>query len=1102
MNAFSAFLEEANIRWLLILGGLLLASAGIGLLYSQWSAHGRQIVAVVLLLAPLAAFAAAIRLRPTLPVSSRILAAVGGLLLPTGLVAARLFELGGLQVPWAHWNLFAFALSAAVLLVLSGILEDTLCLYLGTLATVGAAGALAETLSQPAVFGLACLAAATTHVVTSRHPGPFAHHHFGLGQGLAALGLLSTLPHFVSPGSGPPIPALVLLFLGALFFSGSGYLIGRPAAVLASAPVALTALGLCVAVYDMPAVTAGFGVLALGTGYLAGARALRQQPDVSGGQELADLSFQLGTVLTGLALLLLLGMQALNGVLDDYAGVPAGELQMGAVVALLAAVLYVVTAFLFQAPPMMYAATLCVAWSWFLGSVLLHRGAPGLYPGDLSLLALLGVAAAWPLRGLVKDPYLRPLVQSSLLLASLPGPISLILRAFGAHGAAEATPWTLAVVALTFLLATPWLRTGWPLYFAAGWGAAAYAAALPFALSALGYPTEPLNMGLAFLPLLVALAAVALRLHGTSGPEFALPVARISLATALLLVLAQLPPGSELPRGRSALTLALYAAAFAALARFYRPWRSLEASAGDLLAHLAALTAAAALWVGFGDGSASSHLALLLLAGAGVAVAPLLPPTAGLALTHADLAASALVALAGPAATDVLWLHTLFAWCPALVWLLRARTHPEPEPHLLLAVATLGLAAGAAGLVGAGLPLEGQPGLTLLLMAGVVGTLVAPARRFRWPILTGWAAACLAWSALLDLLARRGDDRVMGWWVFCVVLAAGVAHLRRRSDPLSIWAESLLVLTSALVLARAAFASASTFLGTDLLLAVTLLTVAWRRPSPAYLTTGWALLLLAPLHWEFALAGDGPIPARAALMFALLVGAAAAASRSQTPLAAVLPLLARATSVLAMLLALPATATTWAWNLAAFLALAGAQATLAILVGRTADWHLAGLALYGAWGHLLHHHAVTTTEAWLVPPALWLLFWGERHRLRGERLHSESLATVGSLLLVAPPLLQSAGTHVTGHLVFLVAASLSLLLYGIGRRRRVHAVAGSGALLLEMALQALRLAVLVPWWYVALASGLLLVGLGILFERRRRDILTAGQQILSEVAGW
>lgn len=1104
-NLFSAFLEEANIRWLLILGGLLLASAGIGLLYSQWSAHGRQIVGVVLLLAPLICLAAAIKLRPTLPVSSRILAAVGGLLLPTGLIAARLFELGGLTLPWPHWNLFAFSLSAVVLLVLAGVLEETLCLYLGTLATVGAAGALADTLAWPPAFGLASLALATVHVARSRRQDAFAPHHFGLGQALAALGLMSTLPHFVSPGSGPPIPALALLFLGALFFSGSGYLVGRPGAVLASAPVALAAIGLFIAVYDLPAVTAGFGVLALGAGYLGGARALRQQPEVPEGPQLAELSFQLGTVLTGLALLLLLGTQALHGLSDDYARVPATELQMGAIVALIAAGLYVATAFLFEAPAMMYAATLCVTWSWFLGSVLLHRGAPGLYPGDLSLLALLAVAAAWPLRGLVRDPYLRPLVESSLLLASLPGPLALLLRGLGARGAEEATPWTLAVVAATFLLATPWLRAGWPLYFAAGWGAAAYATALPMLLAALGYPTEPLNLGLAFLPLLGGLAVIAFRLEVSAGAGYSLPVARITLGTALLLSLAQLPPGTD-PRGTAALTLALYALAFALVAPFARRWGFLETSAGDLLAHLSALNLAAALWVGFGDGSEGSHLALLALSAAALAGAPMLPSMAGRALAHAGLACAALVALAGPAATDTLWIHTTFAWSPALLWLFRLRTHPPSEQHAPLAVTCLGLAAGAVGLVGAGLPLEGEPALTLVLMVGALWGLAGPARTLQWPLLPAWAVACLGWSALLDLLGRSGDDRVTGWWMFCALAAVGLTAVRRREATLAAWGEALLVITTGLVLGRAAFASPSHFLGTDLLLAAALLTVGWRRPSSGYFLIGWGLLTLAPLHFEFALADDGPILARAAALLALATSAAAAASRfAQRPdrpsLTAALVLAARSTTLLAMLLALPPYGPDWTWNVVGFLALAGAQGALALTLGRTADWHLAGLGLYGAWGHVLHHHEITTTEAWLVPPALWMLFWGERYRSR-SRLHSDALATVGALLLLAPSLLQSTGTHGTGHLVFLVAASLALLLYGIGRRQRVHAVAGSVALLLEMALQALRLAVLVPWWYVALASGLLLVGLGILFERRRRDILAAGQHILSEVAGW
>ena len=1102
-GSLSAFLEEASIRWLLLLGGLLLASAGVGLLYSQWNAHGKQLVALAMLGAPILCLAAAMRLRPSLPLSSRILAVVGGLLLPTGLAAARLFELGGLRVPWAPWNLVAFLSSAGVLLALAALMGDASCLYLGTLGLTAAAAALAAWTSHPPAFGLGCLGVGAAWLAASRSGSPrlapFRPHLFALSQAVAGLGLLSTLPSFFRPAEGPPLGDLSLLLLGATFLVGSSLLARTRGSLFWSAPAALAALLLYGLSGRLPYLDLGYALVALSGMYLASGRVLRDREGMEG---VAETSFQVGTLVMGLPLAALLLGPVFQGLADNFSSAPAGQLRTAMLVALAASALYTAGAATWNAPRLVYASTASLAYAWFLGTVLLHRPLPGLYGIDLSLLPLAWVALAWILRRALPSRFLDPLVTSALLLSLVPGPLNLALKALSLPAAAQWAPLTLLVTTLTILLSTPWTRSGSLLYLASAWGSLAYSLGLPLLLAALGLPAQPLNQALAFLPLLLALAWAALLLQPRAGQTYALPVARATLLLAVGLALGQLDP--SLPnRHLAALALALYALGLAALARPFRDWTLLGASCQDVLAHLAALAVPASLWVAAGDGTPSSHSALLAFALAGLLVAevPALPSSGTRALAHAALAVGLVVALWGPPSAHRVLLQAAFATGPALLWLARASRREDPDR--LVAGSGLLAACGALAQSWAQGPALGHSGPGLVGLATLTRGygLAGYRERPRGALVLAWLSAAATWDGALFLAHLSPDARVRLWSLFWLLLCACVAERNGRRPEAGRLLEACAQVSALVLLGRAVPASASTLLQVDLVLAGVLLCTGWRRPQAGYFVLGWALLAGAPLLAERVLPGT-LLLGRAGAWMGGLVALAPLLARlpGSGPLRALLAPLARATALAACLLAL-AERDPQA-SLAGLAANALALWLQALLKPSRLDWHLGFLAAYAAYGLQLDRAHLHTAELWTVPPALWLLFWGERYRLEGAGQVSKALAGVGAFLLLGPSLVATLTASAPGHLFFLVAAALALLLAGLGRRHKIHASAGSLALLAEVLFQALRLATRIPWWYVALAAGLCLVGLGILFERRRMALLRAGQDLLQRFSGW
>jgi len=1118
----SAFLEEANIRWLLVLGGLLLASAGIGLLSSQWSAHGRTFVPLALLAAPLGCFLAARRLRASLPYSSRVLALLGGLLLPIGLVSVRLFELGGLSVAWSPWNFAVFAFSSSVLLALGWSLSEPLCLYLASVGLAASSAALASWIKHPPAFGLGCLAVAVVFLIAALRGGlrlaPFRSHLFGLSQALTGLGLLSTFPAFITRSPGPPLGDLSLLVLGATFMAGAGFLQRSRAAVLWSAPAALAAILLLGLHSGHPPILLGYALVALGGLYSGVGHFLRHHDTQAGA---AEAALFVGTVLMGVPLALLLTAFLVDGVGGNFGSTPASELRTAVGVALAAAALHALAGAACAMPRLFYASTAALAYAWFLGSVLVHRQQPGLYGLDMSWLPLAWVLLAMLLRRTLPAPGLKALIHSALLLSLLPAPLNLAMKALHLPGAEASAPATLLLTTLALVLATPLLRSGRILYLASLWGFLAYDLGWHRVLRAMGASATE-NLALDFLPLLAALAGLALLLHRRNGPEFAVPVARSTLLLAVGLGCWQLDPDCA-TRPLAATALFLYGVGFAALAQPFRNWAFLHLSGTRLLAHLAAMALAGSLWVLGGDGDAASHLALLAFSTVALLLTRTpLPDSAREALAHVGLACGPLICLAGPeAAGPAPLVQALLANGPGLAWL--AWSWHTRTPGWLVAGSVLQVLLSATLQIHHGHPALGHtlPGLVgmILMTLGLAlraGGQTEPSAtepalgqdrspNLKLGLVPAWLFAGAAWDGILFSMRCPEETRIHLWGLFWLLLCALALLRRSRNLQEGQILEACAWVSALLYLARATLAPGASFLQADLLVASVLLSVGWYRPQPASFILGWGLLALAPVQAEVAVLSDGPLPGRAGIGLAVLVAAAAmlgpAALRAgRGLLAETLAPLARVTALGAGVLSLTETNPDWATT-----GLVATAIGLWIQAARKPsrlDWHLGFLAAWGAWATQLQHADITTGEAWLTLPALWLLFWGERHRAEGQRTVADFLAGSGLLLGLGPSLLATAWAGPTWHALFLVAGALALLLLGVGRRVRVHTVGSSFALLAEIAIQALQLAARMPWWYVALAAGLLLVGLGVLFERRRMELLRAGQRLFQEVSAW
>ncbi|MBM3465258.1 MAG: zinc ribbon domain-containing protein, partial [Armatimonadetes bacterium] len=546
VDTFTGFLEERNIRWFQILGGLLLLAGFIGFLRMQWGAIGAFVISAILVGAPILVFHGAFRLRQTLPISSRMLSITGGLLTPIALLALHRYLP---QISWQDWSAISFAISAGVLLFLSVRLEEIACLYLGSL-SLALAAACAQA-SPSVAFGGCMLAAAFGYLAAARSgraPAPFAPHLRALSQILATVGLLGTLPML----GGREIAGPLVFFCGAAFFATFSYLLHDVRALYGSAVAAIGLAAFLAASLSLPQIALLF--LALGAVYLTLARTLGDPAD-----EIADASVRLGVGLVAVALVALLGIDLLRAIVDGFQALPRETLAWTVLVALASALYYTIAAVVFGSPRLIYGATAGLAYAEIVAVAWLQHPGAQWIPLTMALFPL----AVLLLRPVVPARWLAPALEAATWIALVPGPLALLQWAADVPEAARLTPWTALILALFYLLSAAWTRRPSLLYFGALWTFVGYVSFLKPGLAA---------YGLALLPLAATLAVAALAVDRRHGRAFALPLARSAWVLAVVVLAAQYVLWMSAERGGVPQTLLLAALGFAALARPFAAW--------------------------------------------------------------------------------------------------------------------------------------------------------------------------------------------------------------------------------------------------------------------------------------------------------------------------------------------------------------------------------------------------------------------------------------------------------------------------------------------------------------------------------------------------
>ncbi len=283
-----------------------------------------------------------------------------------------------------------------------------------------------------------------------------------------------------------------------------------------------------------------------------------------------------------------------------------------------------------------------------------------------------------------------------------------------------------------------------------------------------------------------------------------------------------------------------------------------------------------------------------------------------------------------------------------------------------------------------------------------------------------------------------------------------------------------------------------------------------------------AAAVLAVFAWgQVAAPTAEPWIAVIALAFGILWGAAVIVARPRThppavaeaarfwagPLrleAIILGAVALAGSIVGVLAGLPGSDRAFILCLAlvGFLAL-----EIATLEEREVLSYVAVLMLGVAWGLWFYYdRGVREVQFYAVPGALYLLWVGltqdrrRRPRLAGILDGAGLTLLLGSSFLQSVIKAQSPLTLAYGGLVAI--ESLGIVWWGVARRLRRFAVAGSGALVLDVLAQSIQPLLLMSRWVITGVVGLVLILGALVVERKRETIVRISQQVRAGMEEW
>lgn len=494
---FNQVLAERNIRWIHMLGGLLFVSAFIGFLKANWDGYGKTIAALAMVFSPAFFFTLASWLRERLPQSSRLMSVVGGILLPTGLIALNHFHIFGVDFPTRIWNPLSFGISSAVLFWQAYRLNERACLYLAALTYyLGALTSGSSLLLAIASFGGAGIALYYETLFEEDQRTPL--HRVSQALALAGLGggFLRGVTSWQSASS--------IFLIGSLYFAAQGFLAHSKLSLVLSTLTGLLGGWACKEMFHFSGPVLGLISLVQGSLFVARGKRLidGECPEA---RMIGAFSCWLGVTFCAITLGINCGWLLLNGFWNHFADYTVAEQWSCIWTGILAALYFAAASVVLGQPRLVYASASCGAYAYFVAIVMVKSISPERYPILTMLLPIAWQSICLILRSRIPHQYLTPWILSGTALAALIAPVQILFQL------THPTPWD-GLCYLSFAgccILTAWWQQDRQLLFPAATGLVlAYSTQLPLLTSW----TRSTNVGLCYLPFTALLIFLARQL--------------------------------------------------------------------------------------------------------------------------------------------------------------------------------------------------------------------------------------------------------------------------------------------------------------------------------------------------------------------------------------------------------------------------------------------------------------------------------------------------------------------------------------------------------------------------------------------------------------
>jgi hypothetical protein len=513
--------------------------------------------------------------------------------------------------------------------------------------------------------------------------------------------------------------------------------------------------------------------------------------------------------------------------------------------------------------------------------------------------------------------------------------------------------------------------------------------------------------------------------------------------------------------GASAVGAAVAAAALlgAGHASMYRAWTTDSATAGGA----ALLLGLTVLLVAVPRPTPAWHVGALLAMGAG-----------GLAVLRA-VAEPVGRAVGGELRwADDPWSQHLHATARAVLG--------TPWPHSATVVLTLALLTAAATLVAARTAIGAEAPAGPI--AGPIAE--APAGLIAGP-LAGLLAGALATLTAVVLPVATNAPYLLGvLGLIATGAVLGVLAARVRQDasvPMGLGLAGTAISTVGLLWSLAARPATPLALGGVLIGALVVRGFGTRPPYRLAGTVAAALAVIAEAGVLTAIAGQPQErAATAAVLAAGLLAAAAGVLRGAAE-----RLSLEVTGLAGAAVAFPGVTDSAQWTWIALLVAGCCAAVVAMRSDRHLVGWFAGLLLTAStWVRLAMAHA-EVPEAYTTGPAVALLVVGWVARRRGRALPSWEAYGAGLTVGLMPSLAATLGDAGLLRPLLLGGAALTVVLLGVRSKLAAPLAIGAAVLAVDAVVQLGPYAAALPRWITIGGAGLLLLVLGVTFERRLRD---------------